>query len=333
MTNDKKNDSNLSWVLADIGGTNARFALYSPDPSGAIELRELLQFRCRQFSSFNDALSTYLDQVGVAVEGASVSIAGPADVDQIVMTNLNWKFSIEEVKKQLDLKHMWVINDASAAALATTCATQLELIKPGHAEAGAARINLIPGTGFGVGTIVPLDDGWLPVQGEGGHATLAAVADEEFSVLHHITKVSGRSIVDSVLSGPGMLVIYQALAAVRGQQALDVAPREMTLNALNNNDAISSDALDLYCVLLGRLAGDLALTMNAHGGVYLSGDLLQRIGGERISDNFNNGFMDKGKMTSKVERIPVFLLNSEYPCLKGASVWLNSQLSRIRSSN
>jgi glucokinase len=333
MINNKNNDSIPSWVLADIGGTNARFALYSPDPAGGIELRELLQFRCRQFNNFSDALSTYLDQVGVAVEGASVSIAGPADVDQIVMTNLEWVFSIEDLKKQLNLKHMWVINDAAAAALSTTCATQLELIKPGHAEAGAARINLIPGTGFGVGSIVPLDDGWLPIQGEGGHATLAAVTDEEFSVLHHITKDYGRAIVDSVLSGPGMLIIYKALAAVRGQKALDVDPREMTLNAINNHDATSVDALDLYCVLLGRLAGDLALTMNAHGGVYLSGDLLQRVGAERMTDSFNSGFMDKGKMTAKVDRIPVFLLNSEYPCLKGASVWLNSQLARMKNSS
>lgn len=332
MKSSQKIESNPNWVLADIGGTNARFALYTPDPSGAIELRELLQFRCRQFKSFNDALSTYLDQVGVAVEGASVSIAGPADVDQIVMTNLNWAFSINEVKQQLKLKHMWVINDASAAALSTTRATQLELIKPGHAEAGAARINLIPGTGFGVGSIMPLDQGWLPIQGEGGHATLAAVNDEEFSVLHHITKEFGRAIVDSVLSGPGMLTIYKALAAVRGLQAMDVDAREMTLNALNNKDDLSSDALDLYCTLLGRLGGDLALTMNAHGGVYLSGDLLQRVGAERISDCFNAGFMDKGKMAAKVDRIPVYLLNSEYPCLKGASVWLNCQRARMQNS-
>lgn len=333
MTKSKNIDSNPVWLLADIGGTNARFALYSRDPSGTIELRNLLLFRCRQFSNFSDVLSTYLDQVGVEVEGASVSIAGPADVDQIIMTNLDWSFSISAVKEQFNLKHMWVINDASAAALSTTCATELELIKPGHVEAGAARINLIPGTGFGVGSIMPLDDGWLPIQGEGGHATLAPVTDEEFAVLQHISKEFGRAVVDIVLSGPGMLSIYKALAAVRGHASLDVDARVMTLNALNHKDETSVDALNMYCTLLGRLAGDLALTMNAHGGVYLSGDLLQRVGAEHITESFNAGFMDKGKMTDKVNRIPVYLLHSQYPCLKGASVWLNSHLARLQNKH
>lgn len=328
MAKNKNIDLNSVWVLADIGGTNARFALYSPDPSGQIELHRLLQFPCRQFSNFGDVLSAYLDQLDVAIEGVSVSIAGPADIDQIIMTNLDWSFSINTVKKQFNLKHMWVINDASAAALATTCATQLELIKPGYAEAGAARINLIPGTGFGIGSILPLDDGWFPIQGEGGHATLAAVTDEEFLVLQHITKSFGRAIVDCVLSGPGMLNIYHALAAVRGQKPLDADAREMTLNALKHKDETSVDALKLYCTLLGRLAGDLALTMNAHGGVYLSGDLLQRVGAEHITESFNSGFMDKGKLTDKVKRIPVNLLHEPYPCLIGAAVWLNNQLAK-----
>ena len=328
MTNSSNENSNATYVLADIGGTNARFALYTPGSDDGAQLYKQRQFRCRQFSDFSAALSTYLDQAGRSVAGASVSIAAPADGDLIRMTNLDWTFSISEVKKVLNLQHMWVINDATAAALATTCATaQLELIKPGHAEPDAVRINLIPGTGFGVGSIMPVQNGWLPIQGEGGHATLAAVTDEEFAVLQHITRQHGRAISDIVLSGPGMLNVYRALTDVRGQQVLDVDAKEMTRNALENNDYASIDALNLYCTLLGRLAGDLALIMSAHGGVYLSGDLLQRIGAERISKHFNSGFNDKGKMSEKVGRIPVHLLRSEYPCLEGAAVWLDSQLT------
>lgn len=333
MTNSKNNNSNAAYVLADIGGTNARFALYTPNSDGGIQLREQLQFRCRQFNDFSEALGTYLEQIGRPVDGASVSIAGPADGDLIHMTNLNWTFSISEVKEALGLQHMWVINDATAAALSTTCETQLELIKPGHVETAAARINLIPGTGFGIGSIMPLKNSWLAIQGEGGHATLAPVTDEEFAVLQNITRALGRAVNDIVLSGPGMLNIYRALAAVRGQPPLDVDAKEMTRNALEKHNATSVDALDMYCTLLGRLAGDIALTMNAHGGVYLSGDLLQRIGAERISESFNRGFNDKGMMIEKVGRIPVYLLQSDYPCLKGAAVWLDSQLAALQHAD
>ena len=136
-----------------------------------------------------------------------------------------------------------------------------------------------------------------------------------------------RAVNDRVLSGPGMFNIYKALGSVRGEQVPDIDAPEMTNRAMNRVDQLSADALDLYCTLLGRLAGDLALTVNAHGGVYLSGSLMQRIGVDRISQGFNKGFTDKDKMTAKVNRIPVKLLRIKDQCLLGASVWIESQIS------
>jgi glucokinase len=244
------------------------------------------------------------------------------------MTNLDWSFSINDYKQVLGLKTLLVINDGVAAALATTRveSSQLENIKPGVVETHGSRLNLIPGTGFGLGCIIPQNGGWIPVQSEGGHATLAAVAKEEFEVLEIITEKFGRAVNDIVLSGPGMFNIYKALAVVRGQQVPDVDAMEMTRRAMDREDKLSEDALDLYCTLFGRLAGDLALTLNAHGGVYLSGSLMQRVGADRISQGFNKGFTDKGKMTGKVDRIPVNLLRLKDQCLLGASVWLDAQL-------
>ena len=270
-----------------------------------------------------------MDQTACAVGGACVSIAAPADSDRISMTNLDWSFSISECKKTLGLKNLLVINDGVAAALATTRAepSQLDIIKHGEIDAHGSRLNLIPGTGFGLGCIVPHNGAWIPVQSEGGHATLAAVAPEEFEVLRYITEHSGRAVNDRVLSGPGMFNIYNALAAVRGEQAADVDAPEMTRRGIDRVDQLSADALDLYCTLFGRLAGDLALTVNAHGGVYLSGSLMQRVGAARISEGFNRGFTDKDKMTDKVSRIPVKLLRLKDQCLLGASVWIESQIS------
>jgi glucokinase len=317
-----------SYVVADIGGTNARLAIYTPDGSGTIQHDDHLRFRCSEFKSFSEVLKAYLEQTGRNVEGACVSIAAPADGDRIKMTNLDWSFSINDYKQVLGLKTLLVINDGVAAALATTRveSSQLENIKLGVVEMHGSRLNLIPGTGFGLGCIIPQNGGWIPVQSEGGHATLAAVAKEEFEVLEIITEKFGRAVNDIVLSGPGMFNIYKALAVVRGQQVSDVDAMEMTRRAMDREDKLSEDALDLYCTLFGRLAGDLALTLNAHGGVYLSGSLMQRVGADRISQGFNKGFTDKGKMTGKVDRIPVNLLRLKDQCLLGASVWLDAQL-------
>ena len=322
----------VSFVIADIGGTNARFAIYTTDGSGTNGQSEQARFSCSEFGNLAEVFKTYIDQTGYAVDGACVSIAAPADGDRIRMTNRDWSFSVNEYKKTLGLKNLLVINDGVAAALATTRVNpaQLEVIKRGEVEAHGSRLNLIPGTGFGLGCIVPHAGGWVPVQSEGGHATLAAVTPEEFEVLKYITQHSGRAVNDRVLSGPGMFNIYKALAAVRGQRAAEVDAPEMTRRALHREDALSADALDLYCTLFGRLAGDLALTVNAHGGVYLSGSLMQRIGANRISQGFNKGFTDKDKMTEKVERIPVSLLRLKDQCLLGASVWIESQISPLK---
>lgn len=318
-----------SYVVADIGGTNARFAIYTPDGSGTIKHHDQTRFRCSNFGGLSDALKAYLEQTGRDVDGACISIAAPADGDHIRMTNLDWSFSIEDYKKTLGLKNLLVINDGVAAALATTAveSSQLENIKPGDVEAHGSRLNLIPGTGFGLGCIIPKNGDWVPVQSEGGHATLAAVTGEEFDLLRVITEQTGRAVNDRVLSGPGMFNIYKALAVVREQRVLDVDAKEMTSKALEREDQLCSDALDLYCTLFGRLAGDLALTLNAHGGIYLSGSLMKRIGADRIGQGFNIGFLDKGRMTDKVNRIPVNLLNLKDQCLLGASVWIDAQVT------
>ena len=317
------------FAVADFGGTNARFAMYSPDGQGTIQHHDPARFQCRDFDRFEDALQAYLDQLGYGVDGACISIAAPVDGDRVNMTNLDWAFSISECRKKLGLQSLMVINDGVAAALATTGATpsQTEVIKTGDVDETGSRLNLIPGTGFGLGCIIPHKGDWVPVKSEGGHATVAAVAMEEFAVLRQITETTGRAVGDRVLSGPGMFNIYRALAVVRGQHPADVDAREMTELALNRQDQLSTDALDLYITLLGRLAGDLALTLNAHGGVYLSGSLLQRIGAERIRERFNDGFMEKDKMADKVKRIPVNLLCLRDQCLWGASVWINSNIS------
>ena len=331
-TSQRPSSTGAACLVADIGGTNARFAIYTPGDPGTTRLNDQHRYRCSDFANLAEVIRTYLDQTGRCVEGACISIAGPSDGDQIRMTNLNWAFSISEYKQTLGLKFLLVINDGAAAALATTSveSSQLEIIKDGEVEAHGSRLNLIPGTGFGLGCIIPHDGGWVPVQSEGGHATLAAVDKEEFEVLRYLTEEFGRAVSDRVLSGPGMLNIYRALAVVRGQQALDVDAPEMTKRAMQRADELSVDALDIYCTLLGRLAGDLALTLNAHGGVYLSGSLLQRIGVDRISHGFNRGFLDKGNMTAKVRRVPVYLLRLDNQCLLGASVWLDSQNLQVQ---
>lgn len=314
-------------LVADIGGTNARFALVDLDAGDAFALREQRRYLCRDFGNLKAAWEAYLADTGVAgIQNAAVSIAGPVDSDRVLMTNLRWEFSIRELQGFFGLRSLHFINDAAAGALATTCLApdDLDSIKAGVEEASAPRVNLIPGTGFGVGAALPVGGVYLPVPGEGGHSSLAAASAEEFAVLRHIAAAKGRAIGDTVLSGPGMLNIYLALAAVRGATALDVDPPEMTRLALAGEDALCVEALDLYCLLFGRFAGDLALTLNAHGGVFISGNILQRLSAARISQKFVAGFTDRDLMAAKIARIPVWLVQHDSPGLLGAAVRLLS---------
>ncbi|NND46001.1 MAG: glucokinase [Xanthomonadales bacterium] len=320
-------------LVADIGGTHARFGLVAnaDKASGVLQIADERKFRCADHASLESVLDAYLDAIGrPTLAFASIAVAAPVWKDRISMTNLPWNFSRKEMKRLLGVSRLEVINDASAGVLATTRLEwhEVETVRQGTPEPEAARVNIIPGTGFGIGAAYLFGKAWIPVQGEGGHIGLAASEPEEYAALDALARVHGRATPENVLSGPGMLHLYQALAAVRGEQAKDMDPAEMTRLALEREDALCVDALRMYCRLLGSLAGDYALVFGAQGGLYLSGGILKRLGAEWLREGFENRFEDKGKVADEVARIPVLLVKRDHPGLLGAAAWLLNTLGQ-----
>ncbi|MDX1459959.1 MAG: glucokinase [Xanthomonadales bacterium] len=314
-------------LVADIGGTHARFGMLGPNGSeeATYGIHQDRKYRCSEFSSMEQALGQYLTDHDLdSPSHAVIAVAAPVWGDRVQMTNLNWAFSVEAVRRQFGIEQMEVINDASAGVLATTRLDEIECepVKHGPGREGGARVNLIPGTGFGIGAANLVGGRWVPVQGEGGHIGLAAGEPEEFDVLKALHSMKGRPSPENVLSGPGMLNLYHALARVRDAAPEGYTPAEMTQQALSGEDELCVTALAMYCRLLGSLAGDYALVFGAHGGVYLSGNIIQKLNIDLLKREFVPRFLAKDKMNHEVADIPAFRVQRANPGLLGAAVWL-----------
>lgn len=317
-------------LLADIGGTHARFALaedMEPE-SGAFTVGSERKYKRRDSDGLEAAIRRYLAEVGdPVIRWASIAVAGPVGGDRVDMTNTPWTFSIGALTRELGVDRVEVINDAAAGALASLRLRNddLDTVRAGMVDASAPRVHVIPGTGLGVSAILKTGAHWVPVAGEGGHIGLAPTTPEQFAALGVIARDLGRVTAEDVLSGPGMLRLYRALAQVRGVPPEDLSHIEVSRHA--DEDPLCSDTVDSYCALLGSLCGDFALIYGAHGGVWLTGNVLQTMGMSRISRQFVPAFEDKGKMSRHLSNVPVFLARPRGLGLLGAGVWLMERLT------
>jgi glucokinase len=193
-------------------------------------------------------------------------------------------------------------------------------------EAPAAVITA--GTGIGVATIVPFGEHWHPLASEAGHVTLAAQNAKEAAIFERIKKDSPSISAELLLSGEGIRRLYFALAALDGVIVDEVMSEEITQRALNDEDKICVETLEIYCNLLGTFAGDIALTVGARGGIYLAGNVLRQV--EPFlskSTQFRKSFENKGAMQQFLSDIPVNVITVEEPGLIGASAWIEHSIS------
>ena len=241
------------------------------------------------------------------------------------MTNGHWAFSIAALQRELGFERLVVINDFSALALALPGLQPSELrqLGGGAAVAGAPRALIGPGTGLGVSGLLAGDapGRWLPLQGEGGHVTLAASNPREAAVVQVLRNEFGHASAERAISGQGLEALYAAvcrLDAIPGSTPLPAA--EVSRRALAAIDAQCVEALDLFCGFLGIVAGNLALTLGATGGVYIGGGIVPRLGEGFTRSRFRACFEDKGRFRSYLEAIPVFVIHTEVsPALLGAA--------------
>ncbi|MBL8329455.1 MAG: glucokinase [Rubrivivax sp.] len=315
-------------LLADIGGTNARFAWQAQAGAAVEQVRTL---SCADHATLDHAIQRYLQDTGQPVPPAcAIAIATAVVGDQVAMTNHHWAFSIAALKAQLGLQQLLVINDFTALALALPSLQPDETWQLGGTAARPGwAIGLIgPGTGLGVSGLLPDGrGGWLPLQGEGGHATMAGTTARECAVLALLTQWHGHASAERAVSGPGLVDIHRALGVLDGlpEQTASPTAADITSAALEGSDARSLETLELFCAYLGIAAGNLALALGAKGGVYIGGGIVPRLGHWFTRSAFRERFEAKGRLSSFLHEIPVFVIDARSsPAFLGAANALDS---------
>ena len=312
----------VSWsrlLVADVGGTNARFAIADLE---TLTLSDIEEFQCARYSSLAEAMRAYLDRLDDPPAEAAIAVAGPVVDERVSLTNSAWSFSKAELRSRTGLDSVLVLNDIQALALSISSLDGSELHRIGGREADprATKLVLAAGTGIGASALVWTGARWLAVPGEGGHITFAAHTKRERDVIDVLYADQPHVPVDRVVSGPGLANLYRAIAKLDGAEAEPLLPNDVLTRGLSRSDAIAEEALALFIAWLGRFASDAALMVGARGGVYIGGGLAPRMVDALSTGLFRRSFDEKGQMKGFLEPIPVYIILAKFAALKGAAV-------------
>lgn len=303
-------------LIADIGGTNARFALLSAD--GTIAQHATLA--CADYADIVSAVGAYLLQAGrPVVDEAAFAIANPITGDRVQMTNHHWAFSIEESRRALGLKRLIFKNDFTALAMSIPALPSKELKQVGGTlgEKGTALAVIGPGTGLGVSGLVRSGHHWIPLEGEGGHVTVSPANDRECAILQRCWTWYDHVSAERLVSGMGLQNLYRAICSLEGFAAEALSPAEISERALAANDPYCEEALAIFCALLGSVSGNLVLTLGAFGGVYIGGGIVPKLGDYFAASAFRKRFEAKGRFRAHLSEVPAFVIHAEKPALLG----------------
>jgi glucokinase len=313
-------------LVGDIGGTNARFALWEHDRMHSVQV-----FATADYTSPEQAIGAYLAAQGLArgdLGAVCLAVAGPVSGDEFRFTNNHWRLSRQAFCATLQIERLLLINDFTAMALGMTRLQPGESLTvcPGQAEAGRPAVVIGPGTGLGVGTLLSLDDGrFMALPGEGGHVDLPVGNAREAQIRQQIGNEIGHVSAETLLSGGGLLRLYQAICALDGLPATLHSPAAITDAALAG-EPVALAVIEQFCRFLGRVAGNNVLTLGGRGGVYIVGGIIPRFAELFLRSGFAGSFADKGCMSGYFKGIPVWLVTAEFSGLLGAGVALQQTL-------
>lgn len=319
-------------LIADIGGTNARFALLD---SVKDEILVVEKLRCADYETIVDAANAFLDNCkaqSYPTEGC-IAVACPVIGDEVNMTNHVWSFSIQAVKVALDLDMLEVVNDYTALAYSIPCLKDSDKVQIGEGKAVEGKpIAIIgPGTGLGIGGLVFSETKPIVIQTEGGHANFAPIDMIEVDLLSILLKRFNRVSIERLLSGPGLVNLYQAVCELRGKATHDYLAADITQHAVEKTCEVCLETLEHFCAMLGSAAGNLALTMGSHGGVYITGGIVPRFIEFIQNSKFRQRFEEKGRLSHFVKDIPTYVVIADEPGLIGAAAVLDhAEIARIK---
>lgn len=308
-------------LVGDIGGTNARFAIWEDD-----QLHSIRVFATAEYAGPEQAIELYLQDLELQrgdVSHVCLAVAGPVDGDEFQFTNSNWQFSRSKFCEHLKVEHLLLVNDFTAMALGMTRLGEDYLtVCHGIGKPERPRVVIGPGTGLGVGTLVKTGDNhWTALPGEGGHVNLPVGSAREALLWARLMAEHEHVSAETVLSGAGLLRLYKASCALDGINAPLKSPAAVTKAALAG-DPVAVAVLEQFCVFLGRVVGNNVLTLGALGGVYIAGGMVPRFTDFFINSGFRQAMSEKGVMSDYFQGLPVWLATAEYPGLNGAGVAL-----------
>jgi glucokinase len=309
----------FTGLVGDVGGTNARLALV--DNEGHI--RHPKTYAAANYGSLTDVIATYLDTTTGRKRPprAAIAVAGPVVDGAIEFTNIAWRMSEGELVGTFEFEAARLLNDFAAQALACPMldADDLRRIGPDVRRAeGAPIVVLGAGTGFGVAGLARSERGDVPIACEGGHAAFAPVDAVEIEVLKIFARRHARVSIERVLSGPGLLELYQALGEINGVETPLVHEKAVAAAGLEG-PGLPRDTLERFCAILGSVAGDIALTYGARGGVYVSGGIAPRLIDLIMAGEFRRRFEDKGRLSEYMADIPTAMIVHPFAALVGAA--------------
>lgn len=313
---------NALRLVADVGGTNARFGLLR----GARGLPEQqLTLATASYAGIDSAIEDYLRQVKAAMPlEAAIAIANPVTGDVVKMSNCPWTFSIEHIRRKLGFARLLVVNDFTALAMSLPVipSAQLQQIGGGTPVAGSPLALIGAGTGLGVSGLIPWRDTWIPLESEGGHVSVCAGCQREADIIAITRRTYPHVSAERLVSGMGLQNLYRAIAELELAAAESLTAAQIAERGLARQDRLCTEALDVFCAILGSIAGNLAMTLGARGGVYIGGGVVPKLGDYFLRSPFRNAFEAKGRLAAYLVAIPAYVIREGNPALLGAAMAL-----------
>lgn len=312
-------------LVGDVGGTNTRLALCDLETGN---LSHSLTYSGLDYPSLEQVVRVYLDQQSITIEQACIAIACPINGDSVTMTNHTWAFSIAQMQENLALQQLTIINDFTAVSMAIPVLGPDDKVQLGGGSAQTNKPIAVcgAGTGLGVAHLIPAGDRWLSLAGEGGHMDMASNTDQEEKLIQLLRQELGHVSAERLLSGPGLVNIYNGLVKSYNREPEMLTPGQISEYAVSGECDDCYQALSLFCELMGRFAGNLALNMGTFGGVYIAGGIVPRFLEFLNASNFRMAFEDKGRFKEYLHVIPVYLITHPQAGLLGAGAYLRQSL-------
>jgi glucokinase len=312
-------------LLADIGATHARFALQTAPGT----YRSVRVLKCDEFEGIVQLLRFYLSEhEDVRLNHAALALANPVDGDYVRMTNRPWAFSTDEVRRELGLSTLLIVNDFTALAMAIPGLKPADLMQvgPGKPVPHAVLGVLGPGTGLGVSGGIPTVDGFVTLGSEGGHVNFAPSDEREFAILQTAWREWTHVSNERLISGPGMEIIHRALAERNGVDAPARDSAAIIAAAMDQQDPLCLEVLECFCGMLGGAAANLAVTLGAFGGIFIGGGIVPRLGEWFKSSPFRARFEAKGRFSEYIADIPTYVISTPHVAFDGVANILSEHL-------